>query len=1464
MVRRSLGVALWGVVGLLAGFLGALSALIGTGAGRNLVARAAEGALRQVFTGSIEIGDVGGTLLTGLTLSDVRLFDPDTTLVAWLPRAELSYNPLEFAAGRVVLFELALHEPLFNIVQHPSGRLNAEELLRLGGPDTAQGPRGPATLILFRNVRIEDGTVMLRLRAGPAPDPTHEIDAAARDGPLRVRRFDHLTARLAALRLSSPRERGIRMDITGLAVQSSDPAVELRDVAGRITIVGDSLDADLERVRLPGSALQARGRVRWPRGTLLFDLAARADSATLSDFRFIDSRFPDGAVLHGGVALRSHGGRLLEIRLEPLTLSSGGGTMTGRLTALSAADSGLVALRAADLEARDFDLEFARPFLDRLPLAGRLSGRTLAEGAIGAVHLETDWVFRDSLVPGWPQSTVRGRGEVDLSRGAGVGFRSFAVDAATIDLGTVRRLVPAVRLQGALDAAGTLTGRLADAQFSGTLRHRPRDLPPSVIRGVVRLDSRSDTLAVFADVVADSLSFDGLRGSFPGGELPLAGAVTGPVRLDGTLAALATHADLQSAEDGGGVQVDGVLTLLASRLGARDATVRTRELDLSRWLAAPAAPSSRLSGTLAGTVGADSGAAPAGAVTAALGPSLFAGAGLDSGVARLRFADRRVYVDSLRLSQPGLITTGSGVLGWARPARGTLSLDLDADSLNSVDSLIAWVAGRALGREGGGGGRSLAGAARVAVTLEGALDSLAVEARASLERLRWREWEVPAGRARVTYRPGPVPAIAGEVALDSLALGERGFGAATASVAGTRDSLAWFARSRVGQVGAVLAGGRYVRRADAASVAVDSLALQIPGDVWVLRRPVAFVMTDSAARVAGLALESVYGTGRLLLQGDLPTRGRADAHLQIEGLPLAGLYALLQKDTAGVGGTIGATAALAGTRAEPLYTGSFSLTNGSIGEFHAPYVDGSFEYRDRRLESAMHVWRSGQQVLTVAAHLPLDLALAPVERRQLPDTLSVRATADSVDLALLEALTPLLKEVAGVFTADVGIAGTWEAPRLRGGLVIRDAAASLPTLNVRYEGITGRLALSGDTIRVDSIAVRSDRGQAVVSGFVRLEQLARPVLALDITAADFKALDLKQNVAVTASGRLTLTGPVIGATLTGRATVTSGVLYFADLVRKRIVNLDELVDTALTSLIQQQRLGPQFESVFLDSLRIRDLELDMGSDVWLRSSEANIQLAGTVFLKKERKEYLVSGTLQASRGTYRLKVGPVTREFVVSQGTVRYFGTPDQDAELNIEAKHTLHPVPTPAQKNPEDVTVVAHITGTLLVPRVTLEAEKQDFSQTEVISYLLFGKPTFELGGDQGGITSQRALVQSAASVLSGELERTIVSDLGVPVDYVEIRPGGQNDPLAGMQLAVGRQLGPKTFLVVDAGFCEGRSVALRNTLGLSLQFRISPEWRTEASFEPVRVCSDPLAESQPGNVVRQAGFDLFWEKRY
>src|SRR5213078_3150759 len=202
----------------------------------------------------------------------------------------------------------------------------------------------------------------------------------------------------------------------------------------------------LTRVRLPHSALRdARGTLRWPHGPLLFDLRLRADSATLQDFQFIDRRFagtPGAGVVSGDVRVRSHGERLLEVGLDPLRLAYGGGTVAGRLTAFSAADSGLVVLRDADLDAREFDLEFARPFLDTLPFAGRLSGHTLATGPLAALALETDWSFRDSLVSGWPETRIRGKGEVNLKAADGMRFQAFAVEASSIDLGTVdaRRL----------------------------------------------------------------------------------------------------------------------------------------------------------------------------------------------------------------------------------------------------------------------------------------------------------------------------------------------------------------------------------------------------------------------------------------------------------------------------------------------------------------------------------------------------------------------------------------------------------------------------------------------------------------------------------------------------------------------------------------------------------------------------------------------------------------------------------------------------------------------------------------------------------------------------------------------------------------------------------------------------------------------------------------------------------------
>lgn len=1466
MMRRSLGTVLWSLVGLLSCFLGALAALLGTGAGRSLLAHSLAGTLERAVAGRVEVGDIGGTLFSSIVLHDVRLFDLDSTLVAVLPRAELAYNPFDFAAGRVVMQEVLLERPQFNIVEHANGRLNLEELLHLGEPtDSARRP-GPPPLILLRNVEINDGSLVLRLQDQAQPaDSALEIDHFGGDGRRRVRRFDGLTLRLTALRLQAPRARGIRADIASLAVRVSDPDVTLRDVVGHLTVVGDSMDLELSRVALPRSRIALRGRLSWPRGPLLYDLAIAADSADLADFAWIDPRFPAGAELRGALAVRSSAprGSVLTVTLDPVEIRHHGGVLTGKVTAVARDDSGLVRLRDGDLVAANFDLELARPFLDTLPFAGRLTGRTVVAGPMDSLALDVDWRYRDSLVAGWPETHIVGNGIVDLNDPEGIAFHPFNLTEGSIDLGTARRLVPALELRGVIDGVGALEGPYTNATYTGLLRHHDGAAPASQLRGRLRLDARHDTLGVSADLVADTLALAGLRSSYPG--LPAGVLLAGPIRLSGTTADLETHAALEDLGASSRLHVDGRLVLLFPPLGARDLTLTGSNVDLRTWLG-PDAPATRLSFSVGGDFVTDTATAPVGALRLRVGPSSIAGTVVDSGTAVVRFADDRMLVDTLLVRFEGLRAQGSGALGWRAPAAGQLAIALDADSLNALDSLVSWLAPAARVAEPDSL-QALAGTARVRATLAGAVDALAVTAQADVRALRWRDWAVPlataTGRWEAVHGTFDVNAAA-----DSVATGDLGFGGATARLAGRPDSVGWFARTRVGDWLALLAGGRVTRDSAATTAHLDSAAVLLPSEVWLLARPAMIRVTNASVALpdSGLDLHRASGDGELRLRGALPLAGAGRASLAVRQFPLAALLALAINDTAGARGRLDADVTLAGTRRDPEIDAGFTLSGGPTGGDTLLVGRGTVAYRGRRLDAAVTGYRGTRRIVDASAHLPLDLGFVAVPRRQLADTLAVRLVVDSIDLRQLGLLQAVTSGVHGLFSADLGVRGTWDQPALAGRAALWNAGATIRALNVTYDSLSGRFSFAGDTIRVDSLALRSGPGRLSVTGAVRLEQLTRPRLALELKASEFRALEIKSFMSVTASGDLSLRGPLIGATLTGRGTVTSGVLYFADLLTKRVVNLDEPWVATLIEPeeLRKQRIELGLHYRMLDSLRVRNLDLAMGSDVWLRSNEANIQLTGTVNVSKEGRNYVLSGALQAPRGTYRLVVGPVTREFVVTQGAVRYFGTPDLNAELDIQAKHVVHPVPTNSMaRDTADVTVLAHIGGTLLIPRITLSVEGRTLSQTEIISYLIFGRSSFELAGAGERAAVTQSVLQVAASAFSGELERTLVSDLGVPLDYVEIdlRPGAGGVGSSAL-FAAGWQIGGRTFLTLNAGVCPGQQVPLSSLVGATLQFRISPEWRTEASVEPVRSCSQ-LGTGE-GAVQRQFGIDLFWERRY
>jgi autotransporter translocation and assembly factor TamB len=592
----------------------------------------------------------------------------------------------------------------------------------------------------------------------------------------------------------------------------------------------------------------------------------------------------------------------------------------------------------------------------------------------------------------------------------------------------------------------------------------------------------------------------------------------------------------------------------------------------------------------------------------------------------------------------------------------------------------------------------------------------------------------------------------------------------------------------------------------------------------------------------------------------VPVAGEGLLEGSVVGLPIADVWALAGRNPDHVSGQMGGTFSITGTARNPIIGASVSIVNAQFNDFNAPQMSGEFRHRDRRVTGDVNLFRRGDPILQVAVDLPYDLGIGRVGQRRISGPLSISARADSVDLSFFDAISPAVRRTEGTFDADLGITGTWERPELTGSMTVDNGAANFPSLGVRYHNINGRVELSADTIYIRALTRESGGGSATVGGFVRLQELSKPILALTIRTADFDAVDIAGFLSLTTAGEVRLDGPVFNATMTGRGTATRGVFYFADLITKEVVNLEDslfqgLVDTAL---LQEEGLGAAFENRFLDSLRIDSLGLSIGSEVWLRSGEANIQLTGALVVNKTHREYRLTGELQTPRGSYRLEVLPaVTREFTVTRGTVRYFGTPDLNADLDIDARHIVR-----TRGREENVDVFINIGGTVYEPRLTLTSDvNPPLSDDEIMAYLLFGGAAL----DPSETRTAEFAAERVSQVVSGQIENLVISSMDVPLDYFQIRPAARGGLLGGAEIALGKQftvLGTSAFLTATPRFCP-RLQDKPVDIGGSLEFRLSRRWLLQAQAEPRRSC-DAFTTESTGTFEYQFGLDLIWELSY
>lgn len=1458
------------VVGALATVAGALVALTQTAAGHQVLATVLRDRASALVRGTLTVARIDGDFVRTLALDSLEVRDTSGALLAQFPRVEARWRLRNLLQGRILLEELRLERPVLRVVQHRGGRMNYEEVLRLGeGPPGGRGP-----LLEFRNLTVTDGDVEIRTPWSP---PSELRTAAARDSALaaqravpgkriepgpgveglqQVRRVTGLWARLPRLRIRTPDKAPLLAVIDTLAFEATDPLLRVVHLQGEVTQARDTLWFSLDQAALPGTVGRAEGLAAWPQDTLLFNFSFDADQASLADLRFVSPRFPEFTG-RGRLEAYSYDGTLSEYRLTGFEAGDATSGIRGELVALLHRRRGL-GFRGLDLMLRNLDLDVPRVYVDTIPFTGRLSGRLRADGYFDAMQVDLDWAFFDTRVPGRPVSRLAMAGEMTLGGAEGMIFRGAQVTDADLDLPTVRLAAPAVVLEGRAQASGTLDGPWRDAVFSGEVRLRDEARPESRLTGRVRLDTRDTLVAMAADLRLDPLDFEGIRRGFP--SLSATGQLRGAVRLEGPIDRLQVVADVSG--EVGEVRGRGLLAILPPRFAASPLALDVRHLDLAALRGT--GPTTRLTGrvTLDGQL--DTLVAPEGRIEVALGPSRVREVGLDSLALSLSVQDSLILVDSAVAGWFGGGVRAAGTLGWAAPHEGRLTVMGESSSLAAFDSLATVLAGAAASR-------SLDGVAAAQVTLSGHLDSLVVAGDGRLRDLRWGSARLPTAAAAVRLERSAHSSLALSATADSLVADGRTFTALGLEATGPLDALDLQVRARGTQGAALDARGRYLG-GDGHALAMNQFSLAVRNRRWALRAPFTATLRDSVITVTPVRVEREDGGAAIQVEGTVPHRGEGQLGVRVFGLDLRDVSALLQRDTVDLRGLLSADLEVGGTASAPVIRGTAALTGPVFGDFRSPLVQAAVLYRDEELQSGLRFWRTGRPVIEASTRLPLDLAWrrTRVGSRQLPGALRITARADSMDLALLEAFSSNLRRMRGRLDLDVAVGGTWDKPALGGSVTIAGGGATVPSLGVRYGPIDGRLSLAGDAIAVDTLRIAGQNGAITVGGRVSLERLTQPVLDLQGRARRFAVMNVPGYLTLELDADAQLRGPVWQPELSGRGTVRNTVLYFADLVSKSIVNLEDplYADLVDTLALRVGGLRAPFQSRFLDSLTIRDLRFRAAEGVWLRSTEANIQLEGEAQVNKVRQLYRLDGTFNAVRGTYTLRVGPISRAFDVTRGVVRYVGDPDLNADLDIEARHVIKA--SSAEAAARDLEITARIGGMLRAPTLALESSiRPPLSQSDIISLLLLGQTV----NSQVASTAQSDRFAQALSLLAGtltsEIERSLMQGgrSAAAPDLIEIRPGlGYGGVASGAsltRLSAGWNIGTRWFVSLNAGFCPGFQQFDFRNFGASLDYQLDRNTALSFGGEPIQTC---LAGAAGGITAKryQLGGDLRWAREY
>jgi hypothetical protein len=858
-------------------------------------------------------------------------------------------------------------------------------------------------------------------------------------------------------------------------------------------------------------------------------------------------------------------------------------------------------------------------------------------------------------------------------------------------------------------------------------------------------------------------------------------------------------------------------------------------LDLARFPFGPELPPTTLTGTvdIRGR-GADTETLE-GSLAFDFTASSVAGRPLDAAIGRVEAAAGVLFVDTLHVQLERTVLRASGSWGLTAPAPEPLRYSFVSPDLSVLTRIVT--PGEMLPPP-------LTGSVESEGVVAGSFEYPTIAGWLRGRNLRYGDWRAVALSMNLDAERRPALGWAGQLALDGEAIvlpGVETFQTVRLEASGTEAALAvgLFAR-RDAASDLSLSGLLEMEGLRPRGIGLESLALRLDPVVWELLQPARLrAHPETGLLIENLVLERRGPTtGLLTINGVLPPTGAADFRISASAFDLSDLHRITPRAPA-LEGTLDLQAVLEGPLEDPELSIEAWIDQLRVEGVLTETLTFDGLYSGQRLTGSGEATMEGQRLLLAEVDIPMLLSLEQVT----PSVTLLRAApasmtllADSLPLDLVAAMVAGLTDGTGIARAQIEMTGTLDAPQLSGWARLAGGAVTVEPLGARYSGIDADIELVQNRALVRNLSARSG-GTAVVSGTIDFPPGGPPRLVLTSAFDSFRLMDDPAVARLTISGQLGLDGPSTGPVLTGRIEVRESTIRVPEFAEPQpTVELEFLEVGQIGTLPDEEFISgpPLFGNLMLDGV-----ELSIAEAVWLESNEMRVQVTGDLILYRTGDELRIFGAAQAVRGTYALEISAIVREFDIIRGRVQFFGTGDLNPAVDILAGYRVRGTTV---GRGGDLTILVHVTGTLLAPRVQLTSDTPvPLSEADLISYLLFGQPSFELGGVTRTFAEQILVQEIFGGLLATELERPILA-AGI-CDWVRVRPGLATTfrglfgagPLAGAVIECGWELAADLFLTGQTGIgglFGGEFADWR----VGLEWQIDDQWMWEASYGAVQ----------------------------